>query len=77
MKRASKTLNWKGEECLYHSIWIGMSMIPGYRPSGIDPMEEQIANEAGVDYGVVGRSDNEIMSIGDVRSLRYKEGHYG
>lgn len=29
-------------------------------------MEEQIANEAGVDYGVVGRSDNEIMSIGDV-----------
>lgn len=54
-----------------------MNMIPGYKPSGIDPMEEQIANEAGVDYGVVGRSDIEIMSIGDVRSLRYKEGHYG
>lgn len=40
-------------------------------------MEEQIANEAGVDYGVVERSDIEIMSIGHVRSLRYKEGHYG
>lgn len=54
-----------------------MNMISGYMQSPIDTMEQQIANEAGVEYSTVAGRMQWELQIGNSRSERREEGDHG